>query len=86
MQWNLLYNVPFERYMVNFKGGSFFLCSVYLPEICRGEEMANNVDRIRLIISTYYFIILTRCFKSYEHNLAHFILNPIRNKSDGRKN
>ncbi len=29
MQWNLLYNVPFECYMVNFKGGSFFLCSVY---------------------------------------------------------
>ncbi len=29
MQWNLLYNVPIERYMVNFKGGSFFLCSVY---------------------------------------------------------
>ncbi len=25
----LLYNVPFERYRVNFKGGSFFLCSVY---------------------------------------------------------
>ena len=29
MQWKLLYNVPFERYMVNFRGGSFFLCSVY---------------------------------------------------------
>ncbi len=35
-------DVPFERYMVNFKGGSFFLCSVY-NMLERMNKNLNNV-------------------------------------------
>ncbi len=55
MQWNLLYNVQFERYMVNFKGGSFFLCSVYIKVMC-GERAIIRQYNIQLFLS---FVLYT---------------------------
>ena len=39
MQLNLLYNVPFERYMVNFKGVVSF-CAVFSLHEIRNRDIA----------------------------------------------
>ncbi len=63
MQWNLLYNVPFEGYMVNFKGGSFFLCSVYLKK-CSGDLQWVSWEWV-----TFVYIIPLSFLKLYSANI-----------------